>query len=279
MYVAVFRVLENRSPRRQVKRMTFRFPGMKQEIDMNCRLLILAALAPLAATAAETLQSRIDVQKLQEDLRVTDVIGANVMRGDKDSGDVEDVVIGANGRVEAVLVEGLDGAEDGGDDAQQQPVSMPQEKAGSGIGTQTEEGFTKIDWSKVTYDPQQDNVRLNVDAQGSAQAPDYSDMRASAEMPGSVQPAEASSDTFHASEIVGMEVHLSDAESFGEVEDVLIDRQQGEVSALLVDTWEGFDKQTYALPAELDGINREDNTLTYDYTESEVTALQEYEEK
>lgn len=85
------------------------------------------------------------------------------------------------------------------------------------------------------------------------------------------------SQPFRASKIIGMEVHLSDAKSFGEVEDVLINPQEGKASALVVDTWEGFDKQTYALPVELDAVNREDNAIDYTYTESEVIALQEYE--
>lgn len=241
---------------------------------MKHRLLVLAALAPLAATASEgeSLQSKIDVQQLQENLRATDVIDADVMRNGEDAGDVEDVIISTDGRVEAVLVDGLD---DGNNDAAQQPVSVPREKTDdiAGAGMPTDEGLQNIPWSQVSYDPQEDSVQL--ESGGQAQM-----SRTRGSMLSSQQASpDGGGSTFRASDIIGMEVHLSDADSFGEVEDLLIDAQQGKTTALLVDAWEGFDKQTYALPVELDAVNREDNTLSYEYTESEVKALQEYEER
>ncbi|HEX7029328.1 MAG TPA: PRC-barrel domain-containing protein [Gammaproteobacteria bacterium] len=267
---------------------------------MKRMFLLMTAFAPLIATASEegSLQSRIDVQKLQQDVRATEVIGADVaMQGAEESGTVEDLEISADGRIQAVLIDGLDQQDasqqqEQGQQTQDQRVSATR---GGSVGTQTDEGLTKVQWQQVEYDPQEQTVNLSASGQqgtggSGSQSQQGSSMSGSASgsmgMGGMQTAGQAQSqqqagggDSFRASEIIGMEVHLSDAASFGEVEDVLIDRQQGKASALLVDAWEGFDKQTYALPVELNSVNREDDTLTYNYTESDVIALQEYEEQ
>lgn len=220
---------------------------------MKHRTLLLAAVVPLAAAGAgESLQGKIDVRELRQDIRATDV-----MRGDKDAGDVEDLLVAADGSIEAVLVEDLDG----GNDVRQQPVDAPQDGA-LRDDDDADDDLARIAWDAISYDPDDDSVSLDVDKAGS-------------------QPAArtAAGETFLASDIVGMEVHLSDAESFGEVEDLMIDGEQGKVSAVLVDTWQGFDKRTYALPVELDKVNTREGTLAYGYTESEVTSLQEYRDR
>ncbi|HEX6930191.1 MAG TPA: PRC-barrel domain-containing protein, partial [Gammaproteobacteria bacterium] len=74
-----------------------------------------------------------------------------------------------------------------------------------------------------------------------------------------------SGDLLDAGEIVGMEVDLADTESFGEVEDVMIAEDGREAVALVVDNWDGVNKQRRALPVALDSVDREDESIRYDF--------------
>lgn len=281
--------------------------------------LMFAALVPLFATAGESgaLQSKVDPQKLEQDIELSKVLGAEVQlqgaaqagqqgnQQGESSGEVQDVLIASDGRIEAVLIDGLNAQDGGGQSmdqstgqtgtADEERVSTAQDASGgqttaASVGTVTDEGLTKVQWDQVSYDPAAETVTVSSSTQGSGVSSMESD--ASGLQSGSAsfgeQGATASSmqassastsggESFEASEIIGMEVHLSDAKSFGEVGDVLINEQEGKASALIVNAWEGFDRQTYALPVELDAVNREDNAIDYSYTESDVIALQEYE--
>ena len=74
-----------------------------------------------------------------------------------------------------------------------------------------------------------------------------------------------------------MEVNLTDEESFGEIEDVLIDLESGTASALVVDSMQFFDKERYALPVNLDNVNPEDEELTLEVTQQELEAMGEFD--
>lgn len=240
--------------------------------------LMFAALAPLLATAGEgsALQSTIDIQKLQNDIRASQVIGADVNVQDaqgEDVGRVDDLLIAGDGRVAAVLIDGLTRMD------------------GRQVGTVTDEGL-KVAWDDVRYDPAAETVSLasaasalqrsrlssmNSHASGMQTGSEARAAATDADTRGTPASGSSAGESFPAGELIGMDVHLSDAKSFGEVEDVLIDEQDGKASALVVGAWEGFDRQTYALPVELQGVNREDHAIDYPYTESDVVALQEYE--
>lgn len=271
--------------------------------------LMLVALAPLAGIAAQgdDLKSKVNLEKLQQDTKASEIIGSEVREASgKEAGEVEDLVIGMNGRIEAVLLNTDDelfnddagAAADGPmepvepvDDGLRERQDVDLENADRGqageqatIGKPTDsEDLRKVNWSKVNYDPSQDQVTISGSGSGTSDRNrpvrgTSSDAGSSAGQRAGGQPGGGNAvDSFRASEIIGMEVHLEDAKSFGSVEDVLIDTKQGKATAFLVDAWEGLDKQTYALPVNIKAINSENDSIDYPYTESDVVALQEYE--
>src|SRR5690606_11393395 len=130
---------------------------------MKHRTLLLAAVVPLAAAGAgESLQGKIDVRELRQDIRATDVMDADVMRGDKDAGDVEDLLVAADGSIEAVLVEDLDG----GNGVRQQPVDAPQDGA-LRDDDDADDDLARIAWDAISYDPAAGRVSLDVHKAGS----------------------------------------------------------------------------------------------------------------
>lgn len=126
--------------------------------------------------------------------------------------------------------------------------------------------FATVQWSDVSYNAEEEVLRMNTEASSGLQTVQY-DQSSAQTLQGEVR----------ASKLVGLEVNLSDEESFGEVEDVMIDPESGKASALVVDTMEFFDKERYALPVELQGINVEEESLTLQMTQEEVKAMGEFE--
>lgn len=141
-------------------------------------------------------------------------------------------------------------------------MGLDPDRAGS---TEMGDDFVKVDWSRISFDRESETVRLS----GST-----ADMEAVAY--DQTAPSE-SQDEIRASNLVGMEVNLSDEESFGEVEDVLIDMQNGEASAIVVDSMEFFDKERYALPVDLSSINLEEEEITLQFTEQQIDDMEEFE--
>lgn len=273
--------------------------------------LLIAALMPFVATAGASTATQLDHQELQNDLQVTKLLGADVQSSTgEEIGSVEDVVLDTDGNVKSVIVQregdvegALSGArdtaeetmasaegawedatsdEDTGMDEEAAEVesetvadtgaaddSAAQERDGMGFdpdragSTEMGDVFASVDWSSVSWDEESGVVQLSGDA-ASLQAVQYEQSAAS-------QP-----DEIRASELVGMEVNLADEESFGEVEDVLIDMEQGKASAIVVDSMEFFDKERYALPVELDAINAEEEEITLQYTQQQLEEMEEF---
>lgn len=272
--------------------------------------LLIAAVIPFVAVAAPgTGSQKIDHEELRGDLQITNIIGSEVKAGDgRDVGTVEDVILGRDGSIMSVIVQrdgevlmndteqsaergmeqagyeehqenfdddAADFGEVGGTDlagtvedesmqdgAERADVSMDSENAG---GMETGDGFARVEWSSVSYDNEEDVLRLNGDA-ASLESVQYEQSS-----------AQDMQDEVRASELVGMEVDLSDEESFGEVEDVLINAESGKASALVVDSMEFFDKERYALPVELNDINAEEETLTLQYSAQQLEEMGEFD--
>lgn len=276
--------------------------------------LVFAALVPFLATAggSDSLQKQVDVQKLEDDVGLTEVIGADVQsRAGEDVGDVDDVMLTSDGRIESVLINrdsiaDVDVEEDAAtadarvgatdDDIE---MTSDTEDAGSML---TDEDVQRVQWSQISYNQEDEVVRLSGQDSSRMTGTSSADTRASAQqttstMAGSDDRGTAgarvgattgmadansgmssgSGETYRASDVIGMEVNLADEESFGEVEEVLINSDTGNASAIVVDAWEGFDKQRYALPVNLESVNEEEETLTVQYSEEEVDQLEEYE--
>lgn len=150
--------------------------------------------------------------------------------------------------------------------------SIDREGSGADIGLDPDradtaeagDAFASVRWTDVNYDASEEILRMTGDTSMQSIAYDQT---------GELK----SSSAIRASRLVGLEVHLSDERSFGEVEDVLIDPRSGKASALVVDSMEFFDKERYALPVNLDGINTEDGSLSLQLTRQDVKDLGEFE--
>lgn len=172
-----------------------------------------------------------------------------------------------------------------GDDARVRGTDMAEVRAerrertgreGNGMSTNVDTGragaleggdaFAALQWGNVSYNGEEQVLRVSSDAFSGLQAVQYD--QSSARVPQS---------DIRASELIGLEIHLADEESFGEVEDVMIDAANGRASALIVDTMEFFDKERYALPIELAALNRENESLTLQLTQQQVEAMGEFE--
>lgn len=265
--------------------------------------LLMAVLLPFAAAAgAQTGVAALDHQTLRDDVQVTQLLGADVESGDgQNIGSVEDVTLDRDGKVTAVIVqrgqdtgkmldevenaaaEARTSVEDTWDEATDSRERRTRDDAAAAsrdgtadeadadfdpdrIGsTEMGDDFVKVELSDVSFDAEAGVVRLNIDS-ASLQPAEYSQDEPSRLM-----------DEVRASKLVGMEVNLTDEESFGEVEDVLINMQDGNASALVVDSMEFFDKERYALPVELNNLNDEEEELTLEITQQEIESLEEFD--
>ncbi|HEX6928954.1 MAG TPA: PRC-barrel domain-containing protein [Gammaproteobacteria bacterium] len=203
---------------------------------------LLAVSAVAAGDAGSTANDNIvvDSEQLHDAVPATEIIGKDVlMRDGRDVGDVEDVIIAKDGSVKSLLVSRDDGAAGGaGDDVQ-------------------------LEWNNVSYNRQQQVVRLDDSASGLQAA-----QRGGARAPGE-------DGDLRVSELVGMDVNLSDKQLYGEVHDVLIDTDQGNAAAIVVDSGGFFTNETRALPVTLDAVDPGKEQLDLEYTEQQVESAEE----
>lgn len=228
--------------------------------------MLLAAAVPLAAAAANS-EIHIDASKLRAAVSATALIDADVKApGDREAGEIEDIVISRDGKVQYVLLE----IEDETALGEAQPVrddNAPGARVAdrSDLEDMRKRGF-EIDDEMRAVRPQ--DIQFNIDNDGphlSAGA----QLRAVAE-------DEENIDGMRLSEIIGMEVNLADDDSFGRVEDVMLSSDGAEVVALVVDNWDGLDKQRRALPFETAIVKYEEEEITFPYTEDQMQGVAEF---
>jgi ribosomal 30S subunit maturation factor RimM len=82
--------------------------------------------------------------------------------------------------------------------------------------------------------------------------------------------------SYRASDLMNMDVRLSDEENFGSVEDILVN-EQGEASAVVVTSWDFLDRQQYALPVDLQAVNVEEDVIQYDLSSQDVEQQGEFD--
>lgn len=270
-------------------------------------LLLAAFVMPFVASAGaapSTNAEKVDYQELRDDLQVTDLLGLNVQSDGKDMGAIEDVIFSKDGRIASVIIqregdiesaageaeqavedtrasaegawedatderdrptrEAAADASDRGDEAadQQDGMGLDPDRAGT---MELGDAFVKVDWSSLSVDQQAEVANL-AGGGASVQTIQYDQTEA---LPNAGE--------VRASNLVGMEVNLSNEESFGEVEDVLIDAKSGKASAIVVDSMQFFDKERFALPVNLDAINAEEEELTVQYTKEQIEEMEEFE--
>lgn len=252
--------------------------------------LLLAALLPAAALAAA---EQLNHEALRGDTQVTRLLGAEVRSSDgQEVGSVEDVILDMEGKVVSVIVQRDSDAKESlpeEDSAARDTLASAEDTATgrerptrediaadvgrtaqrpvqhSADNEATDNGFVKADWASVSFDPDGEILQLRSSA-AELQPASY-EQDGDAPFQGEVR----------ASALVGMEVNLTDEESFGEIEDVLIDLGSGTASALVVDSMQFFDKERYALPVNLDNVNPEEEELTLEVTQQELEAMGEFD--
>ncbi|HEX6928955.1 MAG TPA: PRC-barrel domain-containing protein [Gammaproteobacteria bacterium] len=270
--------------------------------------LLFAALVPFAAAAGQSMGvQEVDQQELRDDLQVTSILGSEIQSSDgQQLGSVEDVILSADGNVISVIVQregevaetaddmrasaerGMDEAQSRWDEATTDEdagyadtgetgtasQSQAQDERGMDMGldpdragsTEMGDDFAKLDWSSVSFDPEEEILRVT-GSESSLQPVEYDQTEDMQQLQGEIR----------ASKLVGLEVNLADEDSFGEVEDVMIDPAQGKASAIVVDSMEFFDKERYALPVDLNGINAEEEELTLQYTQQQIKDMGQFD--
>lgn len=257
-----------------------------------------------------------DVETIKADERVTDIMGAEVYSADgQEIGEVRDVVFDSDGissilfmpntrqevtsgkrvvtpadpqdtdvypSAEAAARDNMADApnvrqeQPTGDDFQeQQSQTLMREAAHAGVGS-----MALLDWNDVTYDASRDAVILKSDQadfkDASAFMEGKSDDEQSGTGSGDRTSTSASANEVPANTVLGMDVNLSNEDSFGRVEDVLVS-DSGETTAYVVDSWDLVDKKRYAVPAEASTVDAEANEINLDYSKEDLVTLEEFE--
>lgn len=235
-------------------------------------------------------QAKVEKQKLQQATPVTAILDKEVFSEQgEEVGNLEDIVITSDGKVKNFVVnvdmQHDDESQQGGQQSDRQAsrqqaeqlsserdIQQPSETeltqaSGPDDGSQSQssepvEQQVSIEPQAVQYDSQ--NKRVTVGMQDLQQAGKrvYEEARAQDEM--------------KLSEVVGMDVSLQDKQSYGEVEDVMLSKDNSEVVALVVDNWEGLEKSRRALPMQDAQIDVESGEVSYKYNVSDVQQLPEF---
>lgn len=270
---------------------------------MNKLPILAFALAPFVAMAnpmegeknKEQVKSqgvsqvKVDKEKLQQATPVTAMMDEEVFSEDgREIGNVDDVIISRDGKVKNFIVDtDLQNMEIGDSQAERQDERRTERETGSEFeqaeaefeeaGEDTErmaertaqggetslpgQGEMSVDPKDVKYDPNEGRVIVSMDKLKAADTRVYEsgergDMRLS--------------------EVVGMEVNLQDEDSFGRVEDVMLSEDNTEVVALVVDNWDGLEKNRRALPIDKAEFNAEEEEITLSLSLADVEPLPEF---
>lgn len=264
--------------------------------------LYFAAFVPVAAIAAgQGGGVQIDYNELRDDLQATTLLGTNVQAEDgSDVGSIADIMLDASGGASIIIQregefalddvnviddEARDGAgqtgavgEDRQDaalgEADMTDMEAGMEETGADQGMDPDRAgsmevgdeFVKVEWNRIQYNAEEESASLK----GGLESADPVAYEQTGEL-------DTSDSMVRASMLIGMEVNLADEDSFGEVEDVMLDPSTGKASALVIDSMEFFDKERYAVPVNLDQLNPAEEELTLQYTQQELEQLGEFE--
>lgn len=277
--------------------------------------LVLAAVVPFAVMAEGTGGSqdlKVDAEKLRQATPASVLLNEELKTKDgKDAGTLEEIIVSRDGKVQHFLVDvnreelreqraGDDQRQDMDivatdtrrDSSAKDPVyeqssaeSSEQERSDSRqaqaepVYEQSErretrsaersgdawmtDKLTKISPESVSYDNKSKTAK--VDEKKAMKAEQVSEDRAA-----------QGRDSLRVSEVIGMEVHLQDEESFGSVEDVMLSKDNSEVVAIVVDNWDGLSKERRALPMKNAQIDAQNDELELQASLNDVKALPEF---
>lgn len=272
---------------------------------MRSRIFILAAaMTPLLAVAGGGDKLGVKTDELKDDWRLSEIIGSEVQSSDGQTvGEVQDVLLSEDGRVEALQVSADDGmtrqaslsttegvergavgdgagqvvAEDRtqvgmrntgaerdelvtqtGEDGADAAASLGQagDSRVAAAAMTDDADLTSVSWDSPQFDEQNGVITVQSSQMQTVSAEDSSS-------------ATSASGKHKASELMEMEVALSDEDSFGNVEDVLVS-SDGEVSALVVNAGGFMSEEQYALPADFENVSAEEGGIRYDLARADV---------
>lgn len=257
--------------------------------------LLIAALVPFMAAAGGAGQkAQVDQEKLRGAVPATKIIGQDVeTRDGREFGEVESIVFKKDGSVAYYGIEpDMDMYTESGVQEQEAAVAPSSDAAtsmsggaanvasSSNVGADREamagseeaaeqasaEGATvggsgddliHVKPQDIRFEQNGDVVTINKDGQSLMK------------QRGTTSSTETG-DELEASEVIGMQVDLADEESFGEVEDIMLSQKGDKAVALVVDNWDGVDKERRALPVELESADREEDVIRYQLSKDEL---------
>lgn len=248
-------------------------------------VLLAAALAvtPLAAVFAAPEPADVDRDALRRAVPASAMLESDVLtQDDREFGELEDILMTRNGELELFLVDIEDSDLD--DDEERDPVPPePAQEIGE-LGTEVD-----VDGDVTANGDELDHVVVNRGAVewGEDLVPiSPRDMRYDTAGDDLIvrdgasprrTPESRREDMLSLDELIGMEVNLADEESFGSVEDVMLDSRQSKAVALVVDNWDGLDKQRRALPVDAAIIRYDEEEVVYPYTVEQIESVPEFD--
>jgi len=197
---------------------------------MTLPLLALGAARADAANPNETRSAEISVtqQALENAISLTDILDADVRAGDEQElGTLGDVLFGNDGKVREYLVE-IDDV-DAYVAADYDKPPSPDEEADLRLD------YVAVPPEQMQFDGTTPKLDLGRTRIAGLQQRDHGISRPHSGI--------------YASDLIGMDVDLTDAESFGSVDEVLLDPSGQRIVAYVVASQDGLDTQRHALPA------------------------------
>lgn len=234
---------------------------------MKSMMMLMAAAIPFATVAADS-EIRIDAAKLRTAVPASALIDRDVTTsGEREAGEVEDIVISRDGSVRFFLLEvddesALTTEQPVRDDETQQVPASGEWADSENLeerGFEVDEEMRAVAPADIRYTEEADDLLLSDNAQLHPVADDEDQV-----------------DGMRISEIIGMEVHMADEHSFGRVEDVMLTRDGSQVAALVVDNWDGLNKERRALPFDSAIVSYEEEEITFPYTEAQMEGVPEF---
>lgn len=239
---------------------------------MMKQALLIAAFAPVLAVAyageKPGSSATVSQEKLQGTVPISNINGRDVLAPDgADVGDVQDVLLDSNGRIVSLIVarEQSENSDGYGESEASELAVVDVEREVQPPGEDAASGDIKLDWSQVTYDRNANAFRLNSELE-SISTVDYN-----------ADDLQQVQGVMQASAIQEMDVNLSDSAAYGEVEDILVDPQRGEVVALVVDAGGFFTSETYAVPFQAATMNEQEQEMTLQQAEQDFEEAEEFD--